>query len=144
MKKSQKFLIESGVLLATMSIRAKKTGSNIKEYFYEEETIKHISLVLYDLLPLSVKIGMRYQKFHEIFERNFKAIRNALLGKENIEDSKNIEKTETLKINEDKTNIVEHESNIIEDKKIEKKTRKAPIKKPAQARNSKEKITKQK
>ena len=80
MKKSQKFLIESGVLLATIGFKARKTGKNLKDYFYEEETIKHISLVLYDLLPLSVKIGMRYQKFHEIFEGNFKGIRNALLG----------------------------------------------------------------
>lgn len=82
MKKSQKLLIESSVLLTAISLKAKKTGKSLKEYFYEEETIKHITLVLYDLLPLSVKIGMRYEKFHEIFERNFKGIRNALLGKE--------------------------------------------------------------
>lgn len=82
MKKSEKFLIEAGVLLTAVSIKAKKTGKSVKEYFYEDETIKHISLVLYDLLPLSVKIGMRYEKFHEIFARNFKGIRNALLGKE--------------------------------------------------------------
>lgn len=111
MKKSQKFLIESGVLLATIGFKARKTGKNLKDYFYEEETIKHISLVLYDLLPLSVKIGMRYQKFHEIFEGNFKSIRNALLGQEE-------------KVQEDmKTSPIE--SSIT----VEKKPRKIAVKK---------------
>ncbi len=98
MKKSQKLLIESSVLLTAISLKAKKTGKSLKEYFYEEETIKHITLVLYDLLPLSVKIGMRYEKFHEIFERNFKGIRNALLGKEQeVETTKEtVEKTKRV------------------------------------------------
>lgn len=82
MKKSQKLLIESSVLLTSISLKAKKAGKSVKDYLYEEETISHITLVLYDLLPLSVKIGMRYQKFHEIFERNFKSIRDLLLGQE--------------------------------------------------------------
>lgn len=86
MEKSRKFLIEIGIILAAISLKAKKTGNGIKEYLYEEETTKHISLVLYDLLPLSVKIGMRYEKFHEIFDRNFSAIRNALLGKEELKE----------------------------------------------------------
>lgn len=82
MKKSRKFLIETGIILTAISLKAKSAGRGLKEYLYEEETTKHISLVLYDLLPLSVKIGMRYEKFHEIFNKNFSAIRNALLGKE--------------------------------------------------------------
>lgn len=82
MKRSRKFLIETGIILTAISLKAKSAGRGLKEYLYEEETTKHISLVLYDLLPLSVKIGMRYEKFHEIFNKNFSAIRNALLGKE--------------------------------------------------------------
>lgn len=97
MNKSKKFLIESGVLLTAMSIKAKKASKNIKEYFYEDETIRHISLVLYDLLPLSVKIGMRYEKFNEIFSRNFKGIRNALLGKETEINKEVLEEKQVVK-----------------------------------------------
>lgn len=118
MKKSGKFLLESSVLLTALSIRAKKAGKGLKEYLYEAETIKHISLVLYDLLPLSVKIGMRYEKFHEIFERNFKAIRDALLGKELVSsDSIPVISTE---LNKEKQQTVEN--------KPVKRVRKAPVK----------------
>lgn len=114
MKKSKKFLLESGVLLTALTYKAKKAGKSIKEYFYEAETIKHISLVLYDLLPLSVKIGMRYEKFHEIFERNFKAIRDALLGTE----------INVVLTKEDNKELV-----IVEEKPPVKRVRKTPIKK---------------
>ena len=84
MEKSHKFLIETSVLLTSISLKAKKAGNGLKEYLYEDDTIKHVSLVLYDLLPLTVKIGMRYEKFHDMFSKNFKGIRNALLGAEKV------------------------------------------------------------
>lgn len=121
MTKSKKLLIASGVLLTSLSFKAKKTGKSLKEYFYEEETIKHISLVLYDLLPLSVKIGMRYQKFHEIFEGNFKGIRNALLGEEVVKEKTEEVMTPVLKKNI--TPLVEVE------KKAIRKPRKSAVKK---------------
>lgn len=123
MKKSGKFLLESGVLLTALSIRAKKAGKGVKEYFYEAETIKHISLVLYDLLPLSVKIGMRYEKFHEIFERNFKAIRDALLGKEVQVEAL---KQNTPEIND--TNVSSDKNQSLEMEKPVKRVRKTPSK----------------
>ena len=84
MEKSHKFLIETSVLLTSISLKAKKAGNGLKEYLYEDDTIKHVSLVLYDLLPLTVKIWMRYEKFHDMFSKNFKGIRNALLGAEKV------------------------------------------------------------
>ena len=114
MTKSRKFLIETGIILTAISLKAKSAGRGLKEYLYEEETTKHISLVLYDLLPLSVKIGMRYEKFHEIFHKNFSAIRDALLGKEIKEE----------KVTDEKVLEV-----IKEEKKVSKKTtKKAPTK----------------
>lgn len=91
MKKISKILIESTLFLAAIKLRTKSAGKGLKNYFYEEETLSHISLVLYDLLPLSFKIGMRYQTFHEIFEKNFKGIRDVLFEeplKENTTENK--------------------------------------------------------
>lgn len=116
MKRSRKFLIETGIILTAISLKAKSAGRGLKEYLYEEETTKHISLVLYDLLPLSVKIGMRYEKFHEIFNKNFSAIRNALLGKE-------IKKVATEDKKEDK------EENKVIKKPTKKSTSKPRVKK---------------
>jgi len=104
MTKSRKFLIETGIILTAISIKAKSAGRGLKDYLYEDETTKHISLVLYDLLPLSVKIGMRYEKFHEIFNKNFSAIRDALLGKQNIKlESENKEEVKVIKKTPKKT-----------------------------------------
>lgn len=122
MKKSKKFLIETNVLLsivgADIVTKMKKTGKGIKEYFYEEETIKHISLILYDLLPLSVKIGMRYEKFHDIFSSNFKGIRNSLFG----EDSKIVEEVEkpVKKVRKSRTTSLKKPTAKVSKVKLEK------------------------
>lgn len=127
MKKTPKFLIEISLVLTAISIKARNAGNNVKDYFYEEETIKHITLVLYDLLPLSVKIGMRYQKFHEIFEKNFIGIRNGLLGKADTINQEPIIETNQKK---DVVEKVKATKKINKEKEVKVKSLKKEIKEP--------------
>lgn len=55
---------------------ASLAGTNIKEYLHDDKNIHHFSLVVYDLLPFTVKVGLRHDKFHERFASLFKKIRN--------------------------------------------------------------------
>jgi hypothetical protein len=60
--------------------KALSAGKTIKEYLHDEQNIKHISLVVYDLLPLTVKLGLRHEKFYNHFSGLFKKIRNNLFN----------------------------------------------------------------
>lgn len=43
----------------------KGSGTLINEYFDDEKNVQHLSLMLYDLLPLSFKFTIRHEKFHK-------------------------------------------------------------------------------
>ena len=126
MKKPENLLVEYSVKLTAVGNRVKKIGINIREYFYEEDTVKHITLVLYDLLPLSVKIGMRYQKFHEVVERNIKAIRDGVLGHETeivvAETKKPAKKLALKKEAVKKQTAIAKTKKTVASKKVAKKT----------------------
>ena len=134
-EKSEKNILK----INAINTKLKKTRDGIIGYFYEEDTIKHITLVLYDLLPLSVKIGMRYKKFHEVVERNIVAIRNGILGHE-------VEKENEALIEPTMTNgNDENQEKAKKQEKVTKKPteKKVSVKKPATKRvTAKKAVTK--
>lgn len=67
-----------GAITEKISDAACKTGKSIQEYMEDEENIRHISLVVYDLMPLSVKFGLRHEKFYQQFKLIFVGIRKQL------------------------------------------------------------------
>lgn len=71
-------LAKAGVSMGYAKLKEKAQAANmtLKEYVGNEENIGHISLVFYDILPLTFKLGLRYEKFHEEFALRFKTIRN--------------------------------------------------------------------
>lgn len=86
-------LAKSGVSLTYGKIREKAGAANmtLKEYVGNEDNIGHISLVFYDVLPLALKLGLRYEKFHDEFASKFKTIRSWIYkydeqNKEKIQD----------------------------------------------------------
>lgn len=56
----------------------KTSGEIVKSYTYDEKNIAHLSLIIYDLMPLSVKLAIRYEKFAEKFKVMFISLRNHL------------------------------------------------------------------
>jgi hypothetical protein len=60
--------------------KACQAGKSVKSYLADEKNIRHVSLIAYDLLPFSVKIGLRYDKFHEQFAKIFVMIRKQLFN----------------------------------------------------------------
>lgn len=64
-----------------ISNKAKRSGKSLKEYIHDNENVGHISLVVYDLLPLPLKFAIRYEKFNSVFTSNFELIRNKLFDK---------------------------------------------------------------
>lgn len=60
--------------------KAKSAGKSVKGYLADEKNIRHISLIAYDLLPFSVKIGLRHDKFYEHFAKVFEMIRKQLFN----------------------------------------------------------------
>lgn len=43
----------------------KGSGALINDYLDDEKNVQHLSLMLYDLLPLSFKFTIRHEKFHK-------------------------------------------------------------------------------
>jgi hypothetical protein len=64
--------------------KARFAGICLKDYLNDEKNIKHISIIIYDLLPLGIKLGLRYENFHEKFSKNFTTIRNQILNQKEI------------------------------------------------------------
>ena len=77
--KTSKLFIE--VLTEKITVKAKSSGKSFKEYIYEDANINHISLVVYDILPLPLKLGIRYEKFNKAFITHFSTIREKLVAR---------------------------------------------------------------
>lgn len=110
-----------------------KTGKGIQEYMEDEENIRHISLVVYDLMPLSVKFGLRHEKFYQQFKLIFVGIRKKLFPQ-----SKTLS-TSTTKV---KSSVKPSQRNKTEPKattsKVAKKVENKNIKKPRVKKTTKE------
>lgn len=72
---SKTFVKEKADKVAT---KAKRSGKSFKEYIHDDENISHISLVVYDVLPLPLKFAIRYEKFNKRFTNNFALIREKI------------------------------------------------------------------
>lgn len=72
---SKTFVQEKAEKVAT---KAKRSGKSFKEYIHDDENISHISLVVYDVLPLPLKFAIRYEKFNKRFTNNFALIREKI------------------------------------------------------------------
>ena len=72
---SKTFVQEIADKVAT---KAKRSGKSFKEYIHDNENVSHISLVVYDVLPLPLKFAIRYEKFNKSFTNNFAFIRENL------------------------------------------------------------------
>lgn len=71
-------IAKTGISQAYGKIKEKANCANmsLKEYVGDDENIAHISLVFYDILPLGMKLGLRYERFHKEFAAKFKTIRS--------------------------------------------------------------------
>lgn len=133
--------------------KANQAGITVKTYLHDEKNIEHISLVVYDLLPLTLKLGLRYEKFHDKFLHYFKKLRNELFL---YDENKNEEKTEIKldKLEKHKTVVSIKKPRVkktvetlpnLDKKVITKKTIKSPvITKPVKAVEKKKLIPKKK
>jgi hypothetical protein len=71
--------------------QAKKANTSVKNFLGDDTNIDHISLVVYDVLPLAIKLGLRFDKFNKSFHEHFKTFRDKIysyeesLKKENSE-----------------------------------------------------------
>lgn len=79
MKLTTQAMLISAALYEKVLEVTKGSGKLIQEYFDDEKNIEHLSLMLYDLLPLSFKFTIRHEKFH----KGLKLIINNL--RENVE-----------------------------------------------------------
>jgi hypothetical protein len=61
-----------------VATKAKRSGKSFKEYIHDNENVSHISLVVYDVLPLPLKFAIRYENFNKKFTNNFAFIREKL------------------------------------------------------------------
>lgn len=59
---------------------SKAGGVTLKEYVNEPENINNISLVVYDMLPLPIKLGIRYEKFNRNFVKSFDFIKEKIFN----------------------------------------------------------------
>lgn len=66
------------VVVEKITEKAKTSGQTLKQYIHNDENISHISLVVYDCLPLAFKLGLRYEKFNQAFIKNFSIIRSKI------------------------------------------------------------------
>lgn len=84
-------------LFEKITEKANKAGQSLKDYLDDEKNIRHLSLVFYDIMPLSLKIGMRHEMFYERFVVVFKGLRNQIFTYETSTDKKNVNKTDVNK-----------------------------------------------
>lgn len=111
-----------------LSETAKKTNTTVKSFLGDDKNIEHISLVIYDILPLAIKLGYRYEQFKEQFTKHFSSIRNKIYSyEEELQATKEenisppIKKTRTRK---PKTNA--NDSVQKKPKTVRKKTTRKP------------------
>lgn len=78
-----------------ISEKAVATGTTAKEYLNDEKNVQHISLVIYDLLPLAIKLGLRHETFHNRFYGVFSKIRDQVFQYEN-DKNKTVEQLEEV------------------------------------------------
>lgn len=77
-----------------IATQASNANTTVKEFVGKDENIAHISLVVYDVLPLAFKLGLRYDKFHEGFAKNFKLFRSKIYSYEDEMKAKESAKQE--------------------------------------------------
>ncbi len=116
-----------------LSETAKKTNTTVKSFLGDEKNIEHISLVIYDILPLAIKLGYRYEQFKEQFTKHFSSIRNKIYS---YEEELQAQKEETIISPIKKTRARKTKTN--NDNSIQTSTK--PIRKKS-TRKSKELIT---
>lgn len=75
-KLSAVVIYEKAVQLASAS------GVLLKDYISDPENIRHMSLILYDLLPLSIKITLRHETFHKYLTSLIKKMQEPLVIEE--------------------------------------------------------------
>lgn len=81
----EKKIIESSIISSKIKNKAFK-------YLSEEETIRHLSLVFYDILPLSLKLSLRYEKFYSIFAKHYSKLKFTIFKKQKLILNDDIEK----------------------------------------------------
>lgn len=74
-------------ILEKVQENACKAGKGLKDYVNDDKNIWHLSLVVYDIMPLSIKIAMRHELFYKRFEVVFKGIRAKLFKIEKNENT---------------------------------------------------------
>lgn len=95
-----------------ISIAAKKANTTVKGYLGDDKNIYHISLVVYDLLPLAFKIGFRHELFNNQFHKHFKSFRNKIYSyDEEVRNQSELMTTEEIvaKVGEIQTSQIEEE-----------------------------------
>jgi hypothetical protein len=118
-----------------ISIAAKKANTTVKGYLGDDKNINHISLVVYDLLPLAFKIGFRHELFNNQFHKHFKSFRNKIYSyDEEVRNQSELMTTEEIvaKVGEIQTSQIEEEI------KKPVRVRKAKIVKEQELLNSEE------
>lgn len=114
-----------GAVTEKLSDAACKTGKGIQDYMEDEENIRHISLVVYDLMPLSVKLGLRHEKFYQQFKLVFVGIRKQLFPQSKTQTIKPVTKSTTRRRTSTvKNNDVADVAKTTKVKKIENETSK--------------------
>lgn len=101
----------------------KRTCRDIKQYLKEEENLSYIALILYDILPLPIKLAVRYEKFRYKFITKAKKI-NQFVFRENDKQKKEI--------------II----NTVDNKQTEKKNLKRDVKKKTSIKTTTKPIAK--
>ena len=79
-----------------ISESATKANMTVKDFLGKDENISHISLVVYDILPLVFKLGLRYDSFNSKFHTYFKHFRDFIYKYEESESLN--KKTDTFNI----------------------------------------------
>lgn len=96
-----------------ISVVAKKANTTVKGYLGDDKNIDHISLVVYDLLPLAFKIGFRHELFNNQFHKHFKSFRNKIYSyDEEVKNKSELMTTEQIvaKVDEIQTSQIQEEA----------------------------------
>lgn len=128
----KKRMIESKIILTilygdlynTVIDKINSSGEKTKEYLANEENVKDIALVVYDIMPLIFKLSIRYEKFYEDFKIVFLAIRNNVFHYEKHRRTfphgvltSSLEKEVNITINNDEKIIISKSKRSVNKKK---------------------------
>lgn len=119
--------------------KARVAGKSVKGYLADEKNIRHVSLIAYDLLPFSVKIGLRYDKFHEQFAKVFVMIRKQLFNYDDEVKAETEAQVETP-VAEKKPAVKKVARKVVAKKAPAKKTVKAPVAKKVVAKKTRKSV----